>query len=220
MTRIALVLGGGVSLGSYIGGAVTEILTALSRNDRNEPVKLHVITGGSAGALNAGIAARALAVNPNVLPWIEKAWVDAADVKYLVNPERKNRLGALDAGVLEDLSTALIAGDPASDDRPSPALGSPLRVGITLSSLHGIRYDYRYGFLNVQDRSFGTRTYSDWMDFELTSDFGAGNEVWDRIRDAALASAAFPFAFPPRLITRQRSEYPGARLPGGPDQPL
>jgi len=220
MTRIALVLGGGVSLGSYIGGAVTEILTALSRNDRNEPVKLHVITGGSAGALNAGIAARALAVNPNVLPWIEKAWVDAADARYLVNPERKNRLGALAAGVLEDLSSALIAGDPASDDRPSPALGSPLRVGITLSSLHGIRYDYRYGFLNVQDRSFGTRTFSDWMDFELTSDVGAGDDVWDRIRDAAVASAAFPFAFPPRLITRQRSEYPGARLPGRPDQPL
>ncbi len=220
MTRIALVLGGGVSLGSYIGGAVTEILTALARNDRAEPVRLHVITGGSAGALNAGLAARAVAVNPHVIPWIEKAWVDAADARYLLNPDRKNRLGALDAGVLEDLSSALIAGDPASDDGPSPALGSPLRVGITLSSLHGIRYDYRYGFLNVQDRSFGTRTYSDWIDFELPQGLGAADEVWSRIRDAVVASAAFPFAFPPRLITRRRSEYPGARLPGGADEPL
>ena len=205
MTRIALVLGGGVSLGSYIGGAVTEILTALSRNGAREPVKLHVITGGSAGALNAGLAARALAVNPNVVPWIEKAWVDAADAQYLLNPGRKNRVGALDAGVLEDLSSALIACDPASDDGPSPVSGTPLRLGITLSSLHGIRYDYRYGFLNVPDRAFGTRTYSDWIDFELPAGSGAADDVWEKIRDAVVASAAFPFAFPPRRITRQRS---------------
>lgn len=220
MTRIALVLGGGVSLGSYIGGAVTEILTALSRSDAREPVRLHVITGGSAGALNAGLAARALAVNPNVVPWIEKAWVDAADAQYLLNPGRKNRIGALDAGVLEDLSRALISADPASDDGPSKALGSPLRVGITLSSLHGIRYDYRYGFLNVPDRAFGTRTYSDWIDFELPAGAGAADDVWERIRDAVVASAAFPFAFPPRRLARQRSEYPGARLPGGAGDPL
>jgi hypothetical protein len=159
-------------------------------------------------------------VNPNVVPWIEKAWVDAADAQYLLNPQRKNRVGALDAGVLEDLSSALISADPASDDGPSRALGSPLRVGITLSSLHGIRYDYRYGFLNVPDRAFGTRTYSDWIDFELPAGTGAADDVWERIRDAVVASAAFPFAFPPRRLTRRRSEYPGARLPGGADDPL
>ena len=142
MTRIALVLGGGVSLGSYIGGAVTEVLDALSRNSSGEDVRIHVITGGSAGALNAGLAARALSVNPNVVPWIERAWVEAADARHLLNPKRMNRLGALDATVLEELSSALITAGPASDDAPSPALGTPLRVGITLSSLHGVRPRY------------------------------------------------------------------------------
>ncbi|MEJ2482686.1 MAG: patatin-like phospholipase family protein [Gemmatimonadota bacterium] len=215
MTRIALVLGGGVSLGSYIGGAVTEILEALARNEAGGPVRIHVITGGSAGAINAGLAARALAVNPTVVPWIERAWVEAADARQLLNPGRKNRLGALDATVLDDLSRALITADPASDDAASSSLGAPLHVGITLSSLHGVRYDFRYGFLNVPDRAFGTRTYSDSIDFELPAGIGPEHEIWERLRAAAVASAAFPFAFPPRQLERNRDEYPGARLAGG-----
>jgi predicted acylesterase/phospholipase RssA len=217
MTRIALVLGGGVSLGSYIGGAVTEILEALARNESGGPVTIHVITGGSAGALNAGLAARALAVNPTVVPWIEKAWVEAADARQLLNPGRNNRLGALDATVLDDLSRALITAEPASDDSASASLGTPLRVGITLSNLHGVRYDFRYGFLNVPDRAFGTRTYSDSIDFELPAGIGAKHEDWERLRASAVASAAFPFAFPPRELERTRDEYPGARLAAGED---
>ena len=213
MTKIALVLSGGVSLGSYTGGAVTELLLALARNEASGPVRIHVITGTSAGALNAALAARALAVNPGVVPWIERAWLDGADAGHLLNPKRKDRRGALDPRVLEDLSRALVTAGPASDDAVSPALGVPLRVGITLSSLHGIRYDLRYGFLNVPDRKFGTRTYSDWIDVEVRG--GRPNDpAWERLREAALASAAFPFAFPPRPLARRRSEYPGAHLPG------
>jgi hypothetical protein len=213
MTKIALVLSGGVSLGSYTGGAVTELLLALARNEASGPVRIHVITGTSAGALNAALAARALAVNPGVVPWIERAWLDGADAAHLLNPKRKDRRGALDPRVLEDLSRALVTAGPASDDAVSPALGVPLRVGITLSSLHGIRYDLRYGFLNVPDRKFGTRTYSDWIDVEVRG--GRPNDpAWERLREAALASAAFPFAFPPRPLARRRSEYPGAHLPG------
>jgi hypothetical protein len=212
MTKIALVLSGGVSLGSYTGGAVTELLLALARNEAAGPVRIHVITGTSAGALNAALAARALAVNPGVVPWIERSWVEGADVEHLVNPRRRDRTGALDATVLEELSRALVTADAAADDAVSPALGAPLRVGITLASLHGIRYDFRYGFLNVPDRRFGTRTFSDWIDFEIPAGRPA-DPVWERLREAALASSAFPFAFPPRRLARRRGEYPGARLP-------
>ena len=83
MTRIALVLGGGASLGSYIGGAVTEIIRAIEGNRRKDTVVIDVITGASAGALNAALAARCLSVNRNLLPWIEKAWVEAADASVL-----------------------------------------------------------------------------------------------------------------------------------------
>lgn len=219
MTRIALVLSGGVSLGSYTGGAVTELLRALTRNEATGSARIHVITGTSAGALNAALAARALAVNPGVVPWIERSWVDGADAEHLLNPGRRDRTGALDPTVLEDLSRALVTAEAAADDAVSPALGAPLRVGITLSSLHGIRYDLRYGFLNVPDRKFGTRTYSDQVDFEIPAG-RPGDPVWERLREAALASAAFPFAFPPRRLARKRGDYPGALLPDSADDDL
>ena len=94
MTKIALVLGGGVSLGSYIGGAISELLHAIQTNSLRSdggPVRVHVITGTSAGAINAALAARSLAVNAELLPWIEKAWVDVASAEHLLNPNRADR---------------------------------------------------------------------------------------------------------------------------------
>ncbi|MGI9037811.1 MAG: DUF3376 domain-containing protein [Gemmatimonadota bacterium] len=218
MTKIALVLGGGVSLGSYIGGAVTELLHALQNNKSSAgPVRVHVVTGTSSGALNAAMAARTLAVNARLLPWIEKAWVDAADAEHLLNANRPNRGAWLDDSAIEELSRALIAGDPAAEDGFSPIAGDPLRVGVTLANLYGVRYDMPYGFLNVPERSFGTRDYEDAVSFEFSRTTKAGDPAWEALRQAALASSAFPFAFPVRSLQRSRGDYPGATLPGGGD---
>lgn len=218
MTKIALVLGGGVSLGSYIGGAVTELLHALQNNKSSAgPVRVHVVTGTSSGALNAAMAARTLAVNARLLPWIEKAWVDAADAEHLLNANRPNRGAWLDDSAIEELSRALIAGDPAAEDGFSPIAGDPLRVGVTLANLYGVRYDMPYGFLNVPERSFGTRDYEDAVSFEFSRTTKAGDPAWEALRQAALASSAFPFAFPVRSLQRSRADYPGATLPAGGD---
>ena len=40
MKKIALILGGGVSLGSYVGGAVTELVLALRHNESDTPVTI------------------------------------------------------------------------------------------------------------------------------------------------------------------------------------
>ncbi len=135
MTRIALVLGGGASLGSYIGGAVSEVIRAVEGNRRRNRVVIDVITGASAGALNAGLAARCLSVNRNLLPWIEKAWVDAADASVLLDPARPQREGWLDVSALEELTRALVDSAPASDDEPSKAGSKTIRVGFTLANL-------------------------------------------------------------------------------------
>lgn len=213
MTRVALILSGGASLGSYVGGAATEILRALMGNRSRERVTLDVVTGASAGALTAGLVARAVTVNVHLLPWIERAWVDGADAAALLNPDRSDRSGWFDASAVEQLADALIAADPASDDEPSETLGEPLRLALTLSNLRGVRYDFRYGFLNVPDRFYGTRLYADWIEFELRRENRAGDPVWEEIREAALASGSFPFAFPPRRLRRRIADYPGARLP-------
>ena len=216
MTRIALVLGGGASLGSYIGGAVSEIIRAVQGNRRKDTVVIDVIAGASAGALNAALAARCLSVNRNLLPWIEKAWVDAADASVLLDPARPQREGWLDVSVLDDLARSLVASDPASDDEPSRAAGKSIRLGFTLANLYGVPYDRRYRFLNEPDRSFGTRVHTDAIKFELTKESRAGAPVWGEVADAAVASASFPFAFPPRQIGRSKADYPGARLTVGP----
>jgi predicted acylesterase/phospholipase RssA len=217
MTRIALVLGGGASLGSYIGGAVSEIIRAVEGNRRKDAVVIDVIAGASAGALNAALAARCLSVNRNLLPWIEKAWVEAADASVLLDPARPQREGWLDASVLEELARELVASPAAADDEPSRAGGTSIRLGFTLANLYGVSYDRRYGFLNEPDRPFGTRVHTDDVRFQLTKDSRAGNPVWGEIADAAVASASFPFAFPPRRIGRSKADYPGARLRTGPD---
>jgi predicted acylesterase/phospholipase RssA len=215
MTHIALVLGGGASLGSYIGGALTEIITAVENNRRSERVVIDVITGASAGALNAALAARALRVNRHLLPWIERAWVEAADASVLLDPARPNRTGWLDVSVLEDLARALVDGAPAADDERSPAAGDRVHVGITLANLYGVPYDYTYRFLNAPESSYAARSHADHIAFHLGGTSRAGDPVWRQMAEAAVASASFPFAFPPRKLERQRSDYPGARLTAG-----
>ncbi len=217
MTRIALVLGGGASLGSYIGGAVTEIIRAVEGNRQRETVVIDVITGASAGALNAALAARCLTVNRHLLPWIERAWVDGADASVLLNPARPEREGWLDISVLDELTRTLVDSDAASDDGASKAAGKSVRLGFTLANLYGVPYDYRYRFLNEPERSFGARVHTDNIRFDLTTKSRAGNPVWGEIAGAAVASASFPFAFPSRRIGRRKADYPGARLSAGPD---
>ena len=217
MTRIAIVLGGGASLGSYIGGAIPEILAAAESPRARGRVIIDVLAGSSAGALGAAVAARALMVNRHLLPWIEWAWVDAADASVLLDPARTEREGWLDVTALEELTRALVAGDRAADDEPSPAAGRSLRVGLSLANLHGVPYEHAIRFLNAPERTFVSRVYSDDMRFEVSSKQRAGDPVWDRMATAAVASASFPFAFPARRIDRDRSDYPNARLPRGRD---
>lgn len=214
MAKIALILSGGSSLGAYIGGAVTEIFLALRRNTADERVTIDVITGTSAGALTAAILARTLVINPHTLGWIRTAWVDAVDAEALLNPDRPDRLGWLDASVVEDLTEALVTADAASDDHASPVAGASLRVGLTLAGLDGIRYDVPGSFLNLPGRHYGTSVFADSIAFELAGT-GATDPVWEDLRQAALASSAFPFAFPPRSLRRTPADYPGARLPAG-----
>ncbi len=215
MTRIALVMGGGASLGSYIGGALTEIITAVEKNRRGERVVIDVITGSSAGALNAALAARTLRVNRHLLPWIERTWVDAADASVLLDPARRDRNGWMDVSVLEELTLALVDAEPASDDERSPAAGDPIHVGLTLANLYGVAYDYSFKFLNSPDCAYGARSHADNIAFRLGDESRAGDHVWRKMAEAAVASASFPFAFPPKRLERKRGDYPGARFGAG-----
>lgn len=212
MTRLALILNGGASLGSYVGGAVSEILYALERRQTDEPVSIDVITGTSSGALNAALLARTLCVNQTLRPWIERTWVEAMDAGVLLDSGREDRRGLLDAGALDDLARSLVDADPATDDGRSPHAGRPLRVGITLTNLDGLPYDFRYGFLNAPDRFYGARVHSDWAEFEVGEGHRAGSDVWGAMAETAVAASSLPPFFPPKRLSRELANLPGARI--------
>lgn len=213
MPRIALILGGAGSLGAYVAGAVTEILTALDRN-RGEPCTVDIVTGTSSGAFTAALTARALVRNPSLLPWLEKVWVHALDAEVLLDPGRPDRTGLLDGSVLDELSRALVTAEPAADDRPAPLAGDPLRVGIVLTALHGRPRAVHSGLLDAPDRLFGARRHGDHVTFELPPGMDAGSPVWEGLRRAAVASASPPLAFPVRPLETGPGGAAGFLLPG------
>ncbi len=191
MTRLALVLGGSGSLGAYSGGAVSEILRALQRNRRDGPVEVRVVTGASAGALAAATAARSLAVNPEVVPWADRFWVEGFRAEHLLEPRRPDRSGLLDARPMEEMVGELVDGPSAADDRPAAALGRSLALGLCLTDLAGT------GSGSGPDRHASTAR------FRLDEGRGAGHPVWSRIRDTALAAASVPVVFPLRRLARE-----------------
>lgn len=209
MTRITLVLSGSASLGAYTAGATAEILAALEANRLTERVVVDVVTGSSAGALTAAMAARSLVVNPNLAPWIERSWVEAMDARQLLNPARDDRSGWLDPEPVDELMAHLVSGPAASDDRPSEALDEELRVGFSLQS---ISRDVDPGEGEVSDggadpgeegnaagrgRSSGGR--ADAV-YRLHRSSGPALPAWADLRRAAVAAASIPVAFPPRPL--------------------
>lgn len=191
MTRLALVLGGSGSLGAYSGGAVSEILRALERNRRDEPVEIRVLTGASAGAIAAATAARSLAVNPDVVPWADRFWLEGFRAEHLLDAGRPDRSGLLDGRPLEEMLGHLVDGPSAADDRPGAALGRSLALGLCLTDLAGVPAGPDH------DRHASTAR------FRLDAGRGAGDPVWSRVRDAALAAASVPVVLPLRRLARE-----------------
>ncbi|MGH7541910.1 MAG: patatin-like phospholipase family protein, partial [Gemmatimonadota bacterium] len=213
--RLVLALGGRAALGAYVAGAVAELLDALER-DPGADVRVHVIAGSSAGALTAALAARALTVNPGVVPWMRKLWVEALDADLLLEPGRAQPGALFDGAVIEELGRALIAADPAADDRRAPAAGDPLRLGFTLSNLSGVPLQPRARFLDAPERTARLPAHAGAAEFELRTDTRPDAPIWEAIRRAATASAAFPFVFPPQSIERPHSPGVEPRPDDGP----
>jgi len=215
MTKIALVLGGSGSLGTYAAGAVTELFRALSDEHSGGSAPIGVMAGVSSGGLNAALAARALVVNPSLVPWIRTFWIRGMDIEVLLNQKRSSRSSLLDVSALEKMSRALIAAEPASDDRSSSLLAQPFELGMTLTSLHGVTR--RAGSRSRDDGAppCAERLYDDWVAFRLSPEDAAGAPVWQDVLQAAVAATSFPPAFPARRLERPRGHPSGSTAEDG-----
>ena len=231
--RLAIVISGAVSLGSYEGGVLYETLEALRQHntDPSTPddlkIYIDVLAGASAGCMSTAVAAQKLLYEGNSLS--EPLGTPTSNPFYSPWVVDVNLEGLLDLGPKEDPSHSIFSSNfidtisakylkeryqsqipLSSGDRVKHAAAADhIYLGMALSNLNGVNYSQGL-------RTGGEFTYTRHED-EIRLDFladgsdGKDNpDIWEFVRQGAVASGAFPFAFRVQDIYRRQSEYPGA----------
>ncbi|HSL71513.1 MAG TPA: DUF3376 domain-containing protein [Longimicrobiales bacterium] len=220
--RLVLVMGGGVSLGSYAGGALTEVFYALDHVSRASsgpaPVQIDVLTGASAGAMSAAVFARALTTDPNDIRRLHDAWVDRISIDELTRrePTGFDPLALLSSATIQRIADDVLTVPTGYQWRAF--CNRPLRFAFTLTNLGGLTYPLSYS--NNPSHFFSTRIHSDHVRFQLDPGTAPDRATWDRIRVSAIASGAFPGAFTPRRVKRARDEYGNVVWNDGPESEM
>ena len=147
--KVAVVMGGGWSLGAFSGGAVWELVHQLHANlDRGEfdRCEIDVLAGAGAGALTAAVLLRTLA-NPEgfgtaaavarVGEALREAWLEGADFSRLMRRTAMRKAALLDRSAMDDLATELLAW-PVGQPAQPVLLGERVLLGITLLNFNGV----------------------------------------------------------------------------------
>ena len=143
------------------------------------------------------------------------------DTKDLKGPGRPPVRSLLDSSVLEEIAKDAFhfpKDGPAPPTRPY--LSDPLHVVLTLTNLRGV--PYKMGLQGPHATNYQMRMHADQLHFALTSKEGESLTSfdprwlkkrdydqfgWNVLRDAALATGAFPFGLAPRALHRRVLEY-------------
>lgn len=194
-------------------------------------VKISVMAGASAGGLTAAVAAVALGGEiepvtqipppPSVNNKLYENWVGKIDIKYLLGQEdlqdeNQPVKSLLDTTILDRISDETF--NMESLDIQRPYIDDPLAIYLSISNLRGIPYNIRFGGASsaghelslradymafmVSDRPDSTPAAGLWLD---PSDYRHPN--WQVLKNAALASGAFPIGLAPRILTRNARDY-------------
>ncbi|HEV2768429.1 MAG TPA: patatin-like phospholipase family protein [Acidimicrobiales bacterium] len=204
--RLSLTLPGGASLGAYQAGAVAALLVAVQElGRRGEAVVVDALGGASSGSLVALFAAQCLleGLDPDAV--LHQAWVERVTLDLL---RGDGPGGPLTYDRLRDRIGEVL--DP-HDEYGRPVLRvearhqAPLALHVSLTNLQGLSYPIR----GVGGHDIAGTTYVDWSTFDLEPGAGAAQLLEPRGRaplDHALASAANPGAFAPRVLNRSADE--------------
>jgi hypothetical protein len=152
--KLAIVISGAVSLGSYEAGVMYEVLEAIALNnesvgaDHPERVEVDVITGASAGAMTAAILSRQLYFGGKALrkPYhgnpLFNAWVREINIDELlqVTPD-KHKYSLLSSAVIDDIGQKAIPDDRSQALDLHPAADESLLLGIAMSNLNGYKQE-------------------------------------------------------------------------------
>ncbi len=202
-TQVALVLSGGVSLGSYIAGALDELLAALATvSDRYE---IDIITGASAGATTAALIAHSLLYR-NGMTSLHHAWVEAVDMVDLLAPTVPpgEGLSLLSGRPLVEIAGRELAWPPGTPVQRSALCAPTLTVAMTLTNVMALQYLSRVPEQAAgRPETFAQLRNSEQQTFHLGSNLAPTDPLWQTLVDVARASAAIPFVFPLVPLTRE-----------------
>lgn len=211
-TRVALVLSGGVSLGSYIAGALDELLRQMAQSGDYE---IDIITGASAGATTAAIIAHGLLYRSGET-LLHRIWVDQIDIVDLLDPAMPSDtplslLSNLKMIEIANQALSLPAGQAPSR---SPLCASRLKVAMTIANLDGLSYASRVKMrTDSEPEPYLQDRFAEQETFLLTAATQPDDPVWQRMAKVGLASAALPMVFPPIPLARKLVEEGGTDRP-------
>lgn len=232
--RLSISLPGSASLGAYQAGALAALAVAVEELRRSgRDVRVDALGGVSAGSLVALFYAHSLLTGSDASAMLRRSWVD--DVSSGLLRSRSTR-APLDFSQLEPRLRDLLGspdghGDHDHDDADHDARHragaeegrrlrrqrTPVGLHIGLTNLLGLSYPVDTGGGPTSAMSF-----VDWGRFHLDPDAGPEQLVAPEGRspvDVALASAAHPLAFAPRMLDRSgdREGYAARGIDNLPD---
>lgn len=243
-TRIALIMGGGVSLGTFSGGALAQVIKLLKHVERG-PAKIDVVSGASAGSMTLGVMVYHLlkgSSNQEIEDALHEAWVKRISIDNLY-PEDINRHetpSLFSNQIIEDIAGSIINTDEwTGSEEPHPLFADGMKVSFSLTNLNGIPVRSEGQIIRQPTTGGGAKTgkrsvFSDAVQTTFHQDnirfvvrknsdsnqkfdseyhvlrpwkTGDAQEKWDVFRNGAIASGAFPGAFPPERILREKHEF-------------
>ena len=242
--RIALIMGGGVSLGSFSGGALAEVIKLLKHTERGS-AKIDVVSGASAGSMTLGVVVYHLlkgSTDEEIEKALHDAWVKQISIENLY-PEKissHDQPSLFSNKIIQDIANGIIdTKNWPGNEKPHPLFADGMKVSFSLTNLNGIPIRAEGQIIRQPSSGGGQSSGKDsvfadavqttfhqdnirfvvrqknGMDDEFESSYRVlrpwvndeAQKSWDVFRNGAIASGAFPGAFPPERISRNRHEF-------------
>lgn len=217
--RFAVAMRGGVSLAVWIGGAFVEIDRVRRNEDaftnkllgitRFRAVEVDILTGASAGGLNAALGGLAMAHGKE--PCLRDTWIETADIDRLLkwepkskeDPEPKKRRSILNGKYfLREIRKQLNDSTGAHTDKDPVR---PVQLFLAATVLGGVPVS------DASDPHFVDQRHEAYFHFRHLAHDGAFSdlvsaEAASLLAQAARATASFPGAFEPQRVPLKNFE--------------
>ncbi len=230
--RFALSICGGVALGAYEAGVVSQLYRDIYDFNQNASLAgkaklaMDAISGASAGSITGLILAQGIGLNltpDDMERLLRLCWVELLDIKELLAPSPPGEVDV--RSVFSDqVVTQIINKTLSIPPDPPGASVEPLALWLTMTNLDGV--PFVINFDRPEHAQPGPQLYAldykDFVPFLITGEQikmvsprmipdanePAASAQWKLAANAARASSAFPVTFPPAYQSRDLTHYP------------